>query len=272
MGKSFILIVVWLSVPLFLGFQNCSSGSSSSQEAAQSPFASPNHYFSKTRSATVEVYYEEGAEPFAGRTLRGNHYWGLLETNLAAIFQYRTNSVGLSVPKELADMQKLGLIGKESWTSTDIIALSNSFRQAESTDSEARFYIYFLKGRFNDGQSVRQGTLAVSLTGTPIIAVFKDVIKESGWNPNGVVPKFVEQTTLVHEMGHALGFVNNGVPMAVDHQDREHGAHTTNQDCVMYWLNEGLDDMRAFIERVGVEGDTVLWGPEVLEDARQFSQ
>ncbi|MES2644303.1 MAG: hypothetical protein V4850_32760 [Myxococcota bacterium] len=48
----------------------------------------------------------------------------------------------------------------------------------------------------------------------------------------------VEPTVLVHEAGHLLGLVNNGVDMVEDHQDTEHGHHDQNEDCIMYWAAE----------------------------------
>ncbi|HEY1079471.1 MAG TPA: hypothetical protein VGE46_05215, partial [Bdellovibrio sp.] len=91
-------------------------------------------------------------------------------------------------------------------------------------------------------------------------------------NPNGPIPKYVEQSTLVHEMGHALGFVNNGVTLASAHQDTAHGAHTTNPNCVMYWQNEGASDLASFVQNFITNNTTVMWGAEVLQDARNFSQ
>lgn len=48
----------------------------------------------------------------------------------------------------------------------------------------------------------------------------------------------VEPTVLVHEAGHLLGLVNNGVDMVEDHQDVEHGHHDDNEDCIMFWAAE----------------------------------
>lgn len=48
----------------------------------------------------------------------------------------------------------------------------------------------------------------------------------------------VEPTVLVHEAGHVLGLVNNGVSMQADHEDPDHTHHDDNEDCVMYWAAE----------------------------------
>lgn len=75
----------------------------------------------------------------------------------------------------------------------------------------------------------------------------------------------------MHELGHAIGLVNNGIPMSSPHQDAEHGAHTTNNECVMYWLNEGPSGLRDFVAQYIVSGETLMWGPQVLSDAEAFS-
>ncbi|MNL89156.1 hypothetical protein D3C87_2193110 [compost metagenome] len=59
--------------------------------------------------------------------------------------------------------------------------------------------------------------------------------------------------------------------MAQAHQDSAHGAHTINSQCVMYWMNEGASDLSNFIQHYITSGNTVMWGPEVLNDAQGFS-
>ncbi|MEK2644651.1 hypothetical protein [Bdellovibrio sp. BCCA] len=251
-------------------FQNCSN--SSSDSATSFPFSSPNLYFKSTQKVVVEVYYEPGAEPYEGTTLSGMNYWQILEDNLNSIFQYRSSPPVLVVPRALNQMTAIPSQNRTSWFGTDILNLSKQYRQTESTSNEAHFYLYFLKGNYNPGSGATASVIGVSLGGTPIIAIFKDVIQNSGNNPNGPVPKYVEQSTMVHEIGHALGFVNNGVPMVTPHQDTAHGAHTTNTNCVMYWQNEGASDLSSFVQHYITTGSTVMWGPEVLQDAQNFSQ
>lgn len=251
-------------------FENCSVKSMNAPLLYAQ--AIPSNYFKTTTDVTIEVYYEAGAEPYTGNTTQGRPYWGILETNLEAIFQYRSTAVALEVPTTLSQMTNLPLQAKSSWTSEDLIALHQRHHSQVPTASHARFYIYFLNGNFSEGGVTQNGVLGVSVGGTPILAIFKDVIQTSGMTPNGPVAKFVEQSTLVHEVGHALGFVNNGVPMVSQHQDSAHGAHTMNSDCVMYYLNEGVSDMSAFIQRYLASSSVVMWGPEVLADAQNFSR
>ena len=55
-----------------------------------------------------------------------------------------------------------------------------------------------------------------------------------------------------HEVGHQLGLVNNGLAMTTTHQDSAHGAHDTNDQCVMYWAYEGSSGLSGL---VGLFGD-----------------
>jgi len=96
------------------------------------------------------------------------------------------------------------------------------------------------------------------------------VIRSTGAHPNGAVPKFVEQSTLIHEMAHALGFVNNGLPLKTAHQDSAHGAHCSNPNCVMYYLNEGKSDMVNFVQQYILSGNTVMMDSQCLQDAQSF--
>lgn len=100
-----------------------------------------------------------------------------------------------------------------------------------------------------------------------------DVYYEPGGNATpGIVRRFVEQSTIVHELGHALGFVNNGVPMVTNHQDVAHGRHTTDDQCVMYYLNEGTADLIQFFQRFLTSHSLVMWGSAVRADAQAFSR
>ncbi|UOF02766.1 hypothetical protein [Bdellovibrio reynosensis] len=260
---------------LFLGaclllFQNCSQNNVGSNPNQNFPESTALNYFKTTQKIVVDVYYEPGAEPFADTTLAGMPYWQILEDNLQAIFQYRSSIPVLVVPKQINEMNTLPAQNKTDWLGTEILDLHSRTNQERSTAAEAHFSVYFLKGYFNSGSGPSNAVLGVSLSGTPVLAIFKDVINSS--SSSAVVKKYVEQSTLVHEMGHALGFVNNGVPMATHHQDTAHGAHTTNSDCVMYWMNEGAGDLRNFVQKYITSGSTVMWGPEVLLDAKNYSE
>lgn len=252
-------------------FQNCSNAPAENETSAY-PYSTPQIYFQSTQKIEVEVYYEPGAEPFTGSTLQGKKYWSLLQENLESIFQYRSQSPTIVSPLELSDMGLLSTQNKQAWLATDILALHKQNYRGSSSPLESRFYVYFLNGYYSSGAGPESGVIGVSINGTPVIAIFKDVVKSTGATEDGAIPKYVEQSTLIHEMGHALGLVNNGVPMSKAHQDTAHGVHTTNSDCVMYWQNEGLNDLKAFVKKRITSGTTIMWGPEVLQDVQNYSK
>ena len=224
-----------------------------------------DRYFTSTSKIVVNVYYEPGAEPFTGTTSRGNEYWDILENNLSAIFQYRSSPPALQVPKNIAEMNEIDPQNESKWSGDEVYALHERTQAPTILSGEDHFYIYFLKGNAESSDNV----IGFSINGTSVIAIFKDVVTASG---SSTVQKYTEQSTLVHEMGHALGVVNNGVPLTSNHQDPENGKHTSNSDCIMYWQNEGASDLRQFVLKIITTGNTVMWGPEVLKDVEAISQ
>lgn len=260
-------LIFYLCLSIFIG---CGSSNSSTSTAGSVSTAS--YVFQTGAAITVKVYYEPNAAPFVGTTNSGLNLWSVLSVNLTSILQYRSQPATITVPDELSEMTELTEQTKTSWTATDILSLSSQYSLDAPSSSHVYFKIFFLEGYYNNGTSDSTTTLGVHITGTEVIAIFKDVIESSAVNPSGPIAKFVEQSTLVHEMGHALGFVNNGVAMVNAHQDSANGAHTTNSSCVMYYLNEGATDLKQFINTYINTSSYIMWGTEVLADAENYSQ
>jgi hypothetical protein len=243
-------------LPLFLiscGVQNPQKSSAVKQDVSS---------FYKASEIRVKVFYEIGAEPY----ISDSHYvkyWTILEQNLTALFTGRPTEPQITVPKTLNEMTSMPASGHLKWTTSEVIQLS----QKMHPQPDESFKIFFLNGRASDGD----GIIGFHINGTKIIAIFKDVIRSTGNNePMQSVPKYVEQATLVHEMGHALGLVNNGVPMQENHHDSAHGAHCTNRKCVMYWANEGASSLAQFAREVALTGSIVMFGDKCLKDTRSY--
>lgn len=248
---------------IFVLLTSCSSDSNY-------PYSSPATYFSTMTELVVEVAYEPAAAPFTG-AFRSTNYWNILEDNLEALFLNREKAVTVTVPKALTDMQAIPAQGKTTWTLADAEALANRYKTQTATATKGAFIVVFVSGYMDDGNGGSDtSVIGLNITSSPIIVLFKDVISSSGINPSGLVPKFVEQSTLVHEMGHALGLVNNGVPMKTAHQDTSHDAHCNNQDCVMYYLNEGVADLAAFATQLNTTSNLVLFKSECLADTQGY--
>lgn len=210
----------------------------------------------------VEIDFEPGAEPFTGNVIGFGDTFAITRSNIDRIFAGRKT---LSVPTTLAGMENIGDVPDEQLTVDDLLALAAAHRSSGDTATRKTYYVLFLSGYFTDGSGPRPGVLGVSIGDTGVIAMFKDVI-DSTHIPATNVARFVEQSTLVHELGHAIGLVHNGVLPTSPHHDTAHGAHCTNDACVMYWQNEGAGDMAAFVQRSVLSGDTILFDAACLAD------
>ena len=229
-------------------------------------------YFQSSSTIAVQVWYQATAEPYTKQNLTDRDYWGILRENLAAIMQYRSTPPTINVPSSLNEMNVLPVAKQDNWTSAQIIDLAEAHNNGTAETGTSTFYIFFLDGYFNKGAGSDKNILGVSLSGTNILAMFKPVVASTSTGLADIIPKYVEQSTLVHELGHALGFVNNGVPMVSNYQDEAHGAHSNNEEDVMFWLNEGASDLQKFVVKYIQSQSAVMWGPEVLADAKAISK
>lgn len=212
----------------------------------------------------IEIDYETGREPFTGPTLGSTDTFELSAANLDRLFAGKKQ---ITLPRTLAEMQEVGTIADEELTVSDLLELAQLHRDRQDGGDTRTYYLLWVSGNFADQDGVKPGVLGVSIGTTGVIAMFKDVIDST--NVIGVpsIVRFVEQATIIHELGHAFGLVDNGVPMVSPHRDVSHGAHCNNDDCVMYYLNEGASDATAFVQRRVLTGDTILFDAACLADA-----
>lgn len=212
-------------------------------------------------TVVLEVDYAPGAQPYAG-TQGTRRVWALFEANAEHLLGPGKTLVS---PSDLADMEEIPDPGASSYDRDAIVALAAAHRDEHAEGSTATFYALWLDGHYEDASGVRDGVIGVSLGGTSIVAMFAPVIARLGLT--SLSRSSGEQAVLVHEFGHAVGLVNNGVPLTSAHHDAAHGAHCTNDACVMYWTYEGVDEVSAFVTQyITAAGDTVLFGDECAAD------
>jgi hypothetical protein len=212
----------------------------------------------------VEIDFETGQEPFTGAMIGGEDTFELSHVNIDRLFGGRK---ALTLPRTLAEMEDVGTIADEELTVSDLLALAQQHRDNQDGGAVKTYYILFVSGHFATAEGPRPTVLGVSIGSTGVIAMFKDVIRSTN---NPLLPnvvRFVEQATIIHELGHAFGLTNNGVPMVTPHQDTEHGAHCDDDACVMYYLNEGASDATAFVTERVLGGDSILFDANCLADA-----
>lgn len=264
----FILILVTAGFSTSLLYVNCSPVAGSESSVTEQQAADVEFYFHRMSHLHLDVVFEPGAEPYTGTTASGLNYWDLLEDNLKALFQGRP--VTLRVPKSISQMRPIPSLNRNSWTPTQVLALARQYRDGDNDSTTGRFFIAFVKGYAAEGAGTNPNILGYAISGSNVMVIFKDVIRSTGTHPNGAVPKYVEQSTLVHEMSHALGLVNHGLPLTTAHQDTANGHHCNNPNCVMYYLNEGKSDMVQFVQQLLTTGSTVMLDQQCLQDARSF--
>ena len=135
---------------------------------------------------------------------------------------------------------------EKRWSSQDLIALEQRTRTTAHEAPIAVLHVLYPAGEF-ENESVAGITISGPVLG-PVV-VFLDTIDnvESPVGPIALPQQArdeVERATLLHEAGHAMGLVDNGLPMVRDHEDPEHEGHSSNPQSVMYWQVETLSGIR----------------------------
>ena len=262
-----------LCILVFLSVVSCGGddpASASSVTIGGQNSTNLNVFYSSMKSIEVEVLYEEGAVPYDGVTNKGFPLWQITEDNLKAVFENRGQQVDYTVPIDRDQMTKIPDQEKQSWSESELLALEAAHRKSNNTGESASFFVIFVNGHYSENGEVKKGVIGVSLGGTTVVAIFKDVIVLEEDNSSVAVAKFMEQTTIIHELGHALGLVNNGVALKSQHEDQNHKAHCTNEQCVMYWKNAGRVDLVKFILQILQDEDNVIFRSFCLEDSKAY--
>lgn len=205
-----------------------------------------------------EVDYMNGAEPAVGNS-PGFDIWSIVEDNARAVLGDDKHYV---VPHTLDDMTQLSAVHAAQFNTDDVIRYAQSFRDLQDGDGITTFYVIWLDGKFTEDNVVKDSTLAINVEGTNIIAMFKKAIE----NADGYNHALLEQVVLVHEVGHAVGFVDDGIPMVDDHRHHDKsGHHCHNEACVMF--PSGAKDNAARLRRESADEGLILFDDACLADA-----
>lgn len=216
------------------------------------------------RRVVVEVDYGPNATPYTGSVPAIGDVWSVFRTNAARLFQ--GSGKVLVLPAGLAQMEPIAVSGRE-FTVADLLALSRRNLTTPPAADTAVFHVLVLDGWFRDASGRRGNLLGGHLDNTGVIALFRPVVASTAASGVAYIPKVVEQTTLVHEFGHAVGMVDNGVAAVAGTVDPEHRHHCMSARCVMNAWYEGAPAAMAFVERYAMTRDPILFGAECLADA-----
>lgn len=118
----------------------------------------------------------------------------------------------------------------------DIWSLETQFRDHFTGDArnQGLAVIWVL---YVEGVSEHEDALGLALGGSQV-AIFPDAVDRALLEGSPEARESAEVLVLLHEVGHLLGLVNNGLPMVEDHEDPLHPYHDSNPRCVMHYRVE----------------------------------
>lgn len=179
----------------------------------------------------IEIDYVEGQRPNAD-ALR------LLEDRLEEVA--RKNTISLVVDESLPATGR-------AWDIQSLLNLKEDHQDFVSQGDRVVTWMVYLDGEWNGG-----GVLGVALSDHETVGILDEEIERTAsilLSPYS--SRQIEEAVLVHEMGHILGLVHNGIPMQVDREATECNGnpttgHSTNRDSVMYCAVESTNIIQAF--------------------------
>lgn len=186
----------------------------------------------------IELDYVAGAEPRAGA-----------EADLVARLSTLLDKPG---GVEIVRDDVLTSRGADhAWTFDELRALAAERFDDDQPPGTVSMHVMWLDGH-DAGDSADGATLGLAWANTHV-AMFHDTIEGScrgGPLIGEEVCAEAQYLVWLHEVGHTIGLVDNGLPMVTDHRDPDHGAHDVNDECVMYWAFEGRAGIDLLRERL----------------------
>jgi hypothetical protein len=131
-----------------------------------------------------------------------------------------------------------------TWTQNDLLDLSDAHFQADTSGKTAAIHLLFVDGSYDQANVLGATFSRESATGQVVstgpIVIFSQAIRD-GCGPiclSGTTPAF--RSVIVHEFGHAIGLVDNGIAMVRPHEastcgnpPRPDEGHSSNSESVM---------------------------------------
>ena len=169
----------------------------------------------KYTSLVIEIDYENGYQPKSSST-------DLLKQRLEQVCD---KPDGITIFSTETSFQHQG-----AWTDNDVREKGWEFKKNDPQDkSILNWQIIFPSGSYSD-----ESTLGVAVDASTI-AIFGDSVEEAEGFFGRPSAEEVENSVIVHEVGHLLGLVNIVYQSLVDHEDPDHPHHSNNDESVMYW-------------------------------------
>lgn len=213
----------------------------------------------EARHILVEIDAMRDAMPSFAPLENGISPWVIFERNLEVLASPTIE--GLSFPQS---EEEVGLIEGDfgqRFTDEEILKLAGEHRDLEPKSHEAHFHILFLDGEYAEN-SQQNRVRAINLGDTRIIAMFGSVSRYAS-----DYERVTEQSALLHELGHAFGLVDLGMPKVSNHSDPQSPRHCSESDCVMGAYSIFPSQAWQFLQGGPIP---VLFGPRCLEDVSAY--
>ena len=166
---------------------------------------------SRPRACEIGIDYQKGAEPYTGQSVAFGDTWRLFQVNAAKLFEGSGKTI--DVPVTLDRIERLDDVQGSQFSTEAILTIASAHRGTKTGGDVLAYYVVWLDGFLEEEGAARKAVLGVGdWVRTGVIAMFKPVIANAGLPLTPDLSRIVEQTTLVHEFGHAVGLVANGVP------------------------------------------------------------
>ena len=127
-----------------------------------------------------------------------------------------------------------------AWTFAELTALANETFDDDTTPGTVVMHVMWIDG--HDADDTSSGAVLGVSWGNLHIAMFHDTI-ERICSGNVVLGEQLctaaQYGVWLHEVGHTIGLVDDGIPMVTPHSDAAHAAHDSNSSCLMYWAYDG---------------------------------
>ncbi len=149
-----------------------------------------------------------------------------------------------------------------TWSQKDLLDYSDAHAQTPTSGKTVAIHLLFVDGIYEQGNvlgaTFSSETSSGRVVETGPIVIFSDVIRDGCTPLNGCLTgtTSIFEAVVVHEFGHAMGLVNNGISMQRDHEDDAQPGHSTNQDSVMYYAVETTNVFNLFRGGPPTEYDT----------------